>query len=75
MAEIVFLMDLQLFIVLMLNAKGAAFCDPIKLESLISRFLTVTEVANTVLFFSSPLASGTNGASIRVDGGSMGSIL
>ena len=33
------------------------------------------EVANTILYFSSPLASGTNGASIRVDGGSMGSII
>lgn len=51
------------------------FFSDVRYSSLISRFLTVTEVANTVLFFSSPLASGTNGASIRVDGGSMGSIL
>jgi len=51
------------------------FFSEVRYSSLISRFLTVTEVANTVLFFSSPLASGTNGASIRVDGGSMGSIL
>ena len=51
------------------------FFNDVRDSSLISRFLTVTEVANTVLYFSSPLASGTNGASIRVDGGSMGSII
>tara|TARA_B100001057_G_scaffold465065_1_gene520843 strand:+ start:2083 stop:2868 length:786 start_codon:yes stop_codon:yes gene_type:complete len=51
------------------------FFNDVRDSSLISRFLTVTEVANTILYFSSPLASGTNGASIRVDGGSMGSIL
>ena len=51
------------------------FFNDVRDSSLISRFLSVTEVANTILYFSSPIASGTNGASIRVDGGSMGSII
>ena len=51
------------------------FFNDVRDSSLLSRFLTVTEVANTILYFSSPLASGTNGASIRIDGGSMGSII
>ena len=54
---------------------GKKFFNDVRDSSLISRFLTVTEVANTILYFSSPLASGTNGASVRVDGGSMGSII
>ncbi|HSC52037.1 MAG TPA: SDR family oxidoreductase [Phnomibacter sp.] len=37
--------------------------------SLIQRFATVEEVADTVVYFSSPLASATNGAAIRVEGG------
>ena len=52
-----------------------SFFKDVRDSSLISRFLTVNEVANTILYFSSPLSSGTNGASIRVDGGSMGSII
>jgi len=51
------------------------FFNDVRDSSLLSRFLNVYEVANTILYFSSPLASGTNGASIRVDGGSMGSII
>ena len=51
------------------------FFEDVRDSSLISRFLSVTEVANTILYFSSPISSGTNGASIRVDGGSMGSII
>ena len=52
-----------------------SFFKDVRESSLISRFLTVSEVANTILYFSSPLSSGTNGASIRVDVGSMGSII
>ncbi|MCJ8210204.1 SDR family oxidoreductase [Mucilaginibacter sp. RS28] len=37
--------------------------------SLIQRFLTVEEIANTVTYLSSPLASATNGAAIRAEGG------
>lgn len=37
--------------------------------SLLQRFISPDEVANTVLYVSSGLASATNGAAIRVDGG------
>ncbi|MGC4014315.1 MAG: SDR family NAD(P)-dependent oxidoreductase [Luteolibacter sp.] len=37
--------------------------------SLLQRFATVEEIADTVAFISSPLASATNGAAVRVDGG------
>jgi NAD(P)-dependent dehydrogenase (short-subunit alcohol dehydrogenase family) len=43
--------------------------------SLLQRFATVEEIADTVVYFSSPLASATNGASIRVEGGLIRSIL
>lgn len=43
--------------------------------SLLQRFASVEEVADTVVYFSSPLGSATNGASIRVDGGLIRSIL
>jgi len=38
-------------------------------NSLIQRFATVEEVADTVVYFTSPLAGATNGAAIRVEGG------
>lgn len=37
--------------------------------SLLQRFAHVDEVANTVVYLCSPLASATNGAAIRTDGG------
>ncbi|GAB4021529.1 SDR family NAD(P)-dependent oxidoreductase [Spirosoma koreense] len=37
--------------------------------SLLKRFATTQEIANMVAYLSSPLASATNGAAIRVDGG------
>lgn len=43
--------------------------------SLIQRFASVEEVADTVVYFASPLASATNGAAIRVDGGLIKSII
>jgi len=43
--------------------------------SLLQRFATVEEVADTVAYYVSPLASATNGASIRVEGGLIRSIL
>lgn len=43
--------------------------------SLLQRFATAEEVANLVVYYSSPLSSATNGAAIRVDGGVVRSIL
>jgi len=43
--------------------------------SLLQRFASIDEVANTVVYYTSPLASATNGASIRVEGGLVRSIL
>ncbi|WP_276503555.1 SDR family NAD(P)-dependent oxidoreductase [Terrimonas pollutisoli] len=43
--------------------------------SLLRRFASIEEVADTVVYFSSPLASATNGAAIRTDGGLIRSIL
>ncbi len=38
-------------------------------SSLLQRFATVDEVANLIVYVCSPLASATNGAALRVDGG------
>jgi NAD(P)-dependent dehydrogenase (short-subunit alcohol dehydrogenase family) len=43
--------------------------------SLLQRFASVDEIADTVAYYVSPLASATNGASIRVEGGLIRSIL
>jgi NAD(P)-dependent dehydrogenase (short-subunit alcohol dehydrogenase family) len=43
--------------------------------SLLQRFASVEEIADTVVYYVSPLASATNGASIRVEGGLIRSIL
>lgn len=43
--------------------------------SLLQRFASIDEIANTVVYYSSPLASATTGASIRVEGGLIRSIL
>ncbi|WP_448702876.1 SDR family NAD(P)-dependent oxidoreductase [Mucilaginibacter sp. AW1-3] len=51
------------------------FFKNLRPTSLLQRFATVTEVANTVTYYVSPLASATNGASIRVEGGLIRSIL
>ncbi|GAA0880135.1 SDR family oxidoreductase [Algoriphagus jejuensis] len=51
------------------------FFKDMRPTSLIQRFAEVEEVADTVVYYSSPLASATNGASIRVEGGLVKSIL
>jgi NAD(P)-dependent dehydrogenase (short-subunit alcohol dehydrogenase family) len=43
--------------------------------SLLQRFATTEEVANMVAYLVSPLASATNGAAVRVEGGLVRSIL
>jgi NAD(P)-dependent dehydrogenase (short-subunit alcohol dehydrogenase family) len=45
------------------------FFDHMRPTSLIQRFATTDEIANLVVYLASPLASATNGAAIRVDGG------
>ena len=45
------------------------FFRSVRPTSLLQRFATVEEVANTVTYLCSPLASATNGAAVRVDGG------
>ncbi len=51
------------------------FFNHMRPTSLLRRFASVEEIANTVVYFSSPLASATNGASIRAEGGLIRSIL
>lgn len=43
--------------------------------SIIQRFASVEEIADTVAYYVSPLASATNGAAIRVEGGILKSIV
>ena len=51
------------------------FFKHVRPTSLLQRFASVEEIANTAVYFSSPLASATNGASIRAEGGLIKSIL
>jgi NAD(P)-dependent dehydrogenase (short-subunit alcohol dehydrogenase family) len=51
------------------------FFSDVRTSSLLQRFASVDEVANTIIYFASPLSSATNGAAIKVDGGSMGGLL
>ncbi|MGC4004805.1 MAG: SDR family oxidoreductase [Pirellulales bacterium] len=45
------------------------FFEKVRPSSLIKRFATTDEVATTVTYLCSPLASATTGAAVRVDGG------
>ncbi|MDZ8185606.1 MAG: SDR family oxidoreductase [Nostoc sp. ChiSLP02] len=53
----------------------AEFFQNVRPTSLIKRFATNEEVAAMVVYLSSPLASATNGAALRVDGGVIRSIV
>lgn len=44
-------------------------------SSLLNRFASVEEIANMIAFYVSPLASATNGAAVRAEGGLVRSIL
>ncbi len=48
---------------------AADFVKQHRSGSLIQRAASVEEIANIVTYLSSPLASATTGASVRVDGG------
>jgi NAD(P)-dependent dehydrogenase (short-subunit alcohol dehydrogenase family) len=51
------------------------FFKSIRPSSLLKRFSSTDEVANMIVYLSSPLASATNGAAVRVDGGVVRAIL
>ncbi|QKQ72839.1 SDR family NAD(P)-dependent oxidoreductase [Nostoc sp. TCL240-02] len=51
------------------------FFQNVRPSSLIKRFATNEEVAAIVVYLSSPIASATNGAALRVDGGVIRSIV
>ncbi len=51
------------------------FFKTVRPSSLLQRFATTGEVANTVVYLASPLAVATNGAAIRAEGGLIRSIL
>jgi len=52
-----------------------AFFTDIRTSSLLQRFAKVEEVAHTITYLASPLSAATNGAAIKVDGGSIGGIM
>lgn len=51
------------------------FFKDIRPTSLIQRFSAVEEIADTIAYYVSPLASATNGAAIRVEGGTIKTII
>ena len=51
------------------------FFRDVRTSSLLERFASVEEIANTISYYASPLSAATNGASIKLDGGSMGGIV
>ena len=57
------------------EAVEADFFKEIRTSSLLQRFASVEEVASTTVYYCSPLASATNGAAIKVDGGSTGGLI
>lgn len=51
------------------------FFKDVRTSSLLQRFASVEEIANTIVYFASPNAIATNGTAIKLDGGSMGGII
>ena len=56
-------------------AVEAAFFKEVRTSSLLQRFADVNEIASTIAYYCSPLASATNGSAIKVEGGSTGGLL
>ena len=52
-----------------------SFFKEVRTSSLLQRFAKVEEVASTLSYLCSPRAAATNGAAIKIDGGSSGGIL
>jgi NAD(P)-dependent dehydrogenase (short-subunit alcohol dehydrogenase family) len=70
----------ETFISQMGGAGGSAafekeFFEKVRPTSLLKRFATIDEVAFMIAYLSSPLASATTGAAVRVDGGVVRAIL
>ena len=57
------------------GAFEAEFFKSVRPSSLLKRFATVEEVASTIVYLCSPLASATTGAAVRADGGVVRAIL
>lgn len=57
------------------NEAQREFMRTARPQSLIGRLLEPSEIANLVVYLASPLASGTTGGALRVDGGYVDSIL
>ena len=53
---------------------AANFFKTQRTSSLLQRFATVEEIASTIAYISSPLAAATNGAAIKIEGGSTGGV-
>lgn len=58
-----------------LTEAEALFFRTYRTSSLLQRFAKVEEVAQSIVYFSSPLAAVTNGAAIKLEGGSTGGII
>jgi len=57
------------------NEVSDNFFKEVRTTSILGRFLDPREVANTAVYLCSPLSSGTNGAAIHIDGGSIPGIM
>ena len=51
------------------------FFKDVRTSSIAKRFLSPAEVAQSIVYLSSPLASATNGSTLKLDGGSIGGIM
>lgn len=53
---------------------ASEFFKNVRTTSLLQRFLSVEEVASTIVYLCSELAVGTNGSTAKIDGGSTGGV-